>query len=90
MNYNKEDFDIYKSDRKGKKYYAVLKGDPSGKKIHFGASNYEQYRDSTPLQLYSEHDHMDLARRERYISRHKHNIKKGHNAGWLSFLFLWS
>ncbi|NBX76512.1 MAG: hypothetical protein EBQ92_08150 [Proteobacteria bacterium] len=88
MQFKKSDFVVLKSTRKGKKYMAYLKNDPS-KKIHFGALGYQQYKDSTPLKLYSEYDHNDKDRRDRYYARHKKDIVKGFNPGYLSFLFLW-
>lgn len=57
-----------KSTRKGKKYMVKT---PSGKWIHFGASDMEQYKDSTGLGLYSDKDHGDLKRRKSYLSRAK-------------------
>ena len=93
--YNKSDFDIYQSDRYNKKYYAILKTDEDKKRIYFGAIRpngipYDQFRDSTNLKIYSQYDHNDEERRQRYIARHKKNIKTGFTAGWLSYLFLWS
>ena len=35
--------------------------------IHFGDSRYEQFRDSTPLKLYSYLDHKDKERRRNYL-----------------------
>lgn len=55
-----------KSTRKGKKYSVVS---PKGKTIHFGASNMEQYKDSTGLGLYSHKDHGDKDRQKRYLAR---------------------
>lgn len=93
MQFDKSDVTIQRSTRKNKKYVATLKKDPT-KKIHFGAikSNnepYEQYKDKTPLRAFSEYDHNDKKRRDNYNARHKNNIKKGFNAGYLSSIFLW-
>jgi hypothetical protein len=93
MNFKKSDVDIKKSDRKGKKYVAILKKDPS-KKVHFGAikpdgTPYEQYKDKTPIKAFAKYDHNDPKRRERYNARHKNDIKKGFNAGYLASVFLW-
>ena len=95
MQYNRRDFIIEKSDKKNKKYMAKLKGDPEGKKIYFGAikpdgSPYFQFKDRTPLKLFKDYDHNDKERMERYIKRHQKDIIRGFNAGWLSYLFLWS
>lgn len=93
MSYNKNDFVIEKSTRKDKKYVAHLKKDPT-KKVHFGGvkkdgTPYEQYKDKTPLKLFEKYNHNDSKRKERYEQRHKKDIKKGFNAGWLSSIFLW-
>lgn len=59
-----------KSENKNKKY--KVKFDFKGKTYirHFGDSNYEQFRDSTPLQLYRHLNHSDPKRRESYFKRH--------------------
>ena len=56
----------------GKKYTAHImeKTTKKERKIHFGATGYQQYRDSTPLGLYSKHDHGDIKRMRRYFKRH--------------------
>ena len=93
MNFKKSDVTIERSNRKNKKYVAILKSDPT-KKIHFGAikpdgTPYEQFKDKTPLKAFSSYDHNDKKRRDNYNARHKNNIKKGFNAGYLSSIFLW-
>ena len=50
---------ISKSDRKDKKYKAVVNG---SKTIHFGAKGYEDYT-----------MHKDNERKQNYINRHKRN-----------------
>jgi hypothetical protein len=75
-----------KSSRKGKKYMVLL---DNGKTVHFGSSDYQQYRDSTPLKLYSSLDHLDEARRNRYYARHKYNYPQ-YTPDWLSKTFLWT
>ena len=57
-----------KSNRKGKKYSVIT---PSGKTIHFGASNMQQFKDTTGLGLYSHLNHNDTERRKRYLARAK-------------------
>ena len=93
--YNRNDFIIMRSDKPSKKYKAVLKSDPQGKVIYFGAIKpngqpYEQYKDRTSLKLFKNYDHNDIDRMHRYIQRHKKDITGGFNAGTLSYLFLWS
>ena len=69
--------EIQPSSRKGKKYMAIL---CDGTKIHFGASEYQQYKDSTKLKLYSHKDHNDNARRRNYFSRHSAGITNKRDA----------
>lgn len=57
-----------KSTRKNKKYMVIS---PSGKKIHFGDTRYEHFKDRTPLKLYSHLDHNDKERRKNYLKRAK-------------------
>lgn len=61
-----------KSKIKGKKYTAYVKNKKTKKirKIHFGASDYEQYKDRTPLKLYSHKNHGTRKRMENYFNRH--------------------
>ncbi len=61
-----------KSKRKGKKYMVIVKNKETGKErtLHFGATEYEQFKDSTPLGLYSKVNHGDSKRRKNYFNRH--------------------
>ena len=68
-----------KSTRKGKKYMVKT---PSGKWIHFGSSSMQQYKDSTPLKLYSNLDHGDKKRRISYLARAKGIKNKQGNLTW--------
>lgn len=81
-----------KSNRKNKKYRAVLKNKKTGNtvNVHFGDTRYEHYKDSTGLGEYSHLDHNDKDRRERYIKRHKGFIKDGYySPGMFSLYYLW-
>ncbi len=82
---------IMKSTRKNKKYmvYVTDSTKKSGKKlVHFGDSRYQQYKDSTPLKLYSSKNHLDKKRRAKYFSRHgKTNDKT--SAKYWSNKYLW-
>ena len=94
MQFKRDDVIIEKSNKPSKKYMARLKSNPT-KKIYFGAikpdnTPYFQYKDRTPLKLFKDYDHNDKERMERYIKRHQKDIIRGFNAGWLSYLFLWS
>lgn len=83
-----------KSNRKQKKYSVIT---PSGKKIHFGNINYQHYKDSTPLKLYSHLDHNDKKRRDNYRKRHSKILLKDGSPAYLnkeqpsyySYRFLW-
>ena len=89
---------ISRSNIPDKKYKVVLEW-PNGKKktIHFGGmkklSNgtyvpYEQYKDITPLRLYSKYNHLDKNRRNRYYNRHGKSKDK-YSPGYFANKFLW-
>lgn len=94
-----------KSTNPDKKYMAIVKDLYTGKMrtIHFGASAYEQYKDRTPLGLYTKKNHSNRHRQMNYYSRHSHGItnrkkainyeikKSGgyYNAKILSHIYLW-
>ena len=63
--------EIKPSTRKGKKYMASV----GGKWIHFGATGYEQYFDSTGLGVFTDDNHLDEDRRKRWYQRHGPSIK---------------
>jgi len=72
MEKEKELYKIFKSSAKNKKYSVYVKGDNNNKKlIHFGDTRYKQFKDSTPLKSYSNLDHNDEERRNRYLKRAK-------------------
>ena len=73
-----------------KKYTALLKENKTGKikKISFGDKRYQQYKDSTPLKLYSNLDHNDEKRRELYYKRHAKDYPK-YSADYFSKIYLW-
>ena len=70
------------SERKGKKYYVVYKG----QKIDFGAKGYSDFL-----------EHRDKERRDRYRKRHKAILKKDgkpayldkFSPSWWSYRILW-
>jgi hypothetical protein len=82
-----------KSDKAGKKYTAVLKNKKTGgeKRVHFGASAYEQYRDTTGVGAWSHKNHLDEGRRSNYRSRHagEGNESNFPNAGYFAYHTLW-
>ncbi len=82
-----------------KKKYRVRITFKNGKKktVQFGHKDYQQYKDSMPLKLYSSKNHGDKDRRRRYKVRHcKIKRKDGRNAckvmytpAWFSWNYLW-
>lgn len=63
---------IIKSPKNDKKYIAIIQNIKTKKqrKIHFGAREYQQYKDSTKLKIYKSKNHNDKNRRKRYFLRH--------------------
>ncbi len=100
MKFHIDDYKIisfHKSDRPMKKYYVTIKGIEKGDehKVYFGAiksdgTPYEQYRDSTPLGLYSKYDHNDTRRLSRYVNRHLPFDLDYISPNVLSLLYLWN
>jgi glutaredoxin len=94
-----------KSNNHSKKYMAYIKNLMNGKIriLHFGASDYEQYKDRTPLKLYAHKNHNNKKRQYNYYSRHSHGITNRkeainyeinksngyYNAKILSHIYLW-
>lgn len=74
-----------KSPLKYKKYRVFLE---DGSHVDFGDNRYQQYKDRTPLKLYSNLDHLDKVRRDRYYARHNKNYPK-YSADWFSKKYLW-
>jgi hypothetical protein len=87
-----------------KKYTAYVRDKKTRKvrKIHFGASDYPQYKDRTPLKLYAHKNHNTRKRMQNYFSRHSGTKKRGeaiklekkkskgyYNAKILSHVYLW-
>jgi len=80
------------------KYTAYLK---SGKKVNFGDSNYQHYKDSVPRSLggglWSHKNHLDPERRRLYRLRHGGIVTKSgesackikYSACWFSYNYLW-
>lgn len=82
-----------RSKNKNKKYDAILENRSTGrkKKISFGQRGFSQYRDDTNLKLYSNVNHNDKKRRDRYEARHEGEGDKSrkYSAGWFSMWYLW-
>lgn len=79
-----------RSDRKNKKYNAILiKNNTIIKKVPFGDTRYQQYKDITGLSLYSHLNHYDEKRRRSYRARHANTAKKKYSASWFALNYLW-
>ncbi len=63
----------------GKKYTAFIQDKKTKKirKLHFGASDYEQFKDRTPLKLYAHKNHNTRRRMQNYFNRHSGTKKRG-------------
>tara|TARA_R110002126_G_scaffold20028_9_gene74620 strand:+ start:710 stop:970 length:261 start_codon:yes stop_codon:yes gene_type:complete len=75
----------------GNKKYKVVITDTKTKKkktVQFGDKRYQQFKDKTPLKLYSSKNHLDNKRRTSYIKRHNYKKPK-HSAGWFARNYLW-
>ena len=75
---------IKRSEAAHKKYVAILE---DGRRVNFGDKRYEQYKDSTPLKLYSHLDHGDPKRRANFLSRM--GKARPYSANWLAQKYLW-
>ncbi len=81
-----------KSDTKNKKYDAILEHVASGKliKVSFGHSDYEQFKDSTGLNIFTHLNHNDPKRRQLFRQRHKKYLHdKYFSPGYFSYYYLW-
>jgi len=81
-----------KSNKKGKMYSAILKNKNNGKikKLDFGDSTMQNYRDITGLNLYPHLIHNDKRRRRLFQARHKGFLKKNmFSPSFFSYYFLW-
>ena len=63
----------------GKKYTAIIQDKKTKKirRLHFGASDYEQFKDRTPLKLYAHKNHNTRKRMQNYFNRHSGTKKRG-------------
>lgn len=73
-----------------KKYDAVF---DDGHVVSFGAIKrngepYKQYKDKTLLKLFSQFDHLNKQRRDRYYLRHSVDYPK-YSADWFAKHYLW-
>jgi hypothetical protein len=101
MYYSKRDYDLIgfeKSHLANKKYNAILVDRNNRERmirVPFGAIRpdgepYEQYKDLTGLNLYSDWDHNDKKRRKRFVQRHKRNFKHNmYSPTYFAIHYLW-
>ena len=100
----KEKIIKFEKGPRGKKYTAYIENKTTKKirKIHFGASDYQQYKDRTPLKLYAHKNHNSRKRMRNYFNRHSGTKKRSmaialekrksqgyYNAKILSHIYLW-
>jgi len=80
-----------KSKTKNKKYDAILMDMKTNKLkyVPFGDVNYNQYKDRTGLNIYSNKDTMDIKRRDLYRKRHAGEEKNKFSSGYFSYYYLW-
>ncbi len=71
-----------------KKYKVVIKQNGKKRTVQFGDKRYGQFRDKTPLKLYSHKDTLDKKRRKAYRDRHSYPKPK-YSAGWFALNYLW-
>lgn len=75
-----------------KKYKVqLLYANGKTKTVQFGDKRYQQYKDRTPLKLYTSKNHNDLKRRMNYRKRHgaQGHYKKKYSPAWFSWHYLW-
>lgn len=80
-----------KSHLKSKKYNAVLlnKKNERERRVPFGSSISEHYKDNTGLGKWSHKDHNDKERRRLYRARHRGEEKNKFSSGYFSWKYLW-
>lgn len=80
------------------KYKVTIDKNGKKKTVQFGNKDYQHYKDTTPLKLYSYLDHNDKDRKQSYFNRHsKVRLKDGtpaylkkYTPAWFSMKYLWS
>ena len=80
-----------RSKTMNKKYDGIIEDKITKRqqRVPFGDNRYEQYRDSTGLNLYSRLDHNDSKRRADYKTRHEKTRHKKYSPSWYSDNYLW-
>lgn len=79
-----------KSKTKNKKYDAILvhKQTKREKRVPFGDSRYDQYKDRA-LGHYKSKDHLDKKRRDAYRRRHSGELNNKFSSGYFAWKYLW-
>ena len=82
---------IQVSDRPHKKYMAFVKNLETQKvrKVHFGDTRYQHYKDQTRIKAFTHLDHLDKDRRKRFKQRFAKIIKRKYSAAYFSDKYLW-
>ena len=82
---------LQQAKNKDNKYRATFVNPKTGKQnnVEFGSAYYSQFKDSTPLMLFSNKNHNDPERRKRYYQRHGQNKGEFLSKDWFSKRFLW-
>lgn len=80
-----------KSNRKHKKYDAILKHRHTGRQrtVSFGDVRYEHFKDSTGIGAWSHKDHGDAKRRKSYRQRHSATARSKYSSSWFAYHYLW-
>jgi len=78
----------FRGTNKKKYKVEIYKYNKKVKTIQFGDTRFGQYKDKTPLKLYSHKDHLDKERRYRYKKRHNKTYPK-YSADYFSKRYLW-
>jgi hypothetical protein len=80
------------SKRKDKKYNAILQHKTSGryKKVPFGDTAYQHYKDTTGLGAFSHLDHEDKERRRLYKLRHQKTKDNKFSSSFFAWHYLWA
>lgn len=82
---------IQKSKKPTKKYTAILLDSNTGrkKKVHFGSSINNHYKDSTGLGAWSHKNHLDKKKRANFKKRFERYRHNKYSPAWFSDRFLW-
>lgn len=79
------------SKRKDKKYNAILQHKRTGKykRVPFGQTGAQHYKDTTNLRAYSHLNHEDKERRRLYRLRHQKTKDNKFSSSWFAWNYLW-